>query len=97
MSKVTSKLQITIPKRLAEQYGLVPGDDIEFIAAGDSMRLVPARSRARQQLSPGERLRLFDAATTRQIQREKSMALSPEGKTAQDWDRADLYTRGKPD
>lgn len=97
MAKVTSKLQITVPKRLAEQYGLVPGDEVEFLAAGDSIRLVPARSRARQQLSPGERLRLFDDATKRQRQREKTMALSPEGKTGRDWDRADLYTRGKPD
>ncbi|MEX0706635.1 MAG: AbrB/MazE/SpoVT family DNA-binding domain-containing protein [Woeseia sp.] len=97
MAKITSKLQITIPKRLAEQYGMVPGDEVEFLPAGDSMRLVPARSRARQQLSPDERLRLFDAATTRQIKREKTMALSPEGKTGRDWDRADLYTRGKPD
>ncbi|MDZ7769075.1 MAG: AbrB/MazE/SpoVT family DNA-binding domain-containing protein [Woeseiaceae bacterium] len=59
MAKVTSKLQITIPKRLAEQYGLAPGDEIEFLPAGDSVRLVPARSRARQQLSPDERLRLL--------------------------------------
>lgn len=96
MAKVTSKLQITIPKRLAEQYGLVPGDEVEFLPAGASMRLVPARSRARQQLSPGEKLRLFDVATKRQQQREKTMTLSAEGKTGHDWDRADLYTRGKP-
>ncbi len=96
MAKVTSKLQITVPKRLAEQYGLVPGDEVEFLAAGDSIRLEPARSRARQKLNPGERLRLFDAATTRQRQREKTMSLSPEGRTGRDWDRAELYTRGKP-
>jgi len=27
MSKVTSKLQVTLPKALATQYGIVPGDD----------------------------------------------------------------------
>jgi AbrB family looped-hinge helix DNA binding protein len=30
MSKVTSKLQITIPKALAERYGIHPGDEIDF-------------------------------------------------------------------
>ena len=30
MAKVTSKLQVTIPKAIAEQYGIKPGDEIEF-------------------------------------------------------------------
>ena len=30
MAKVTSKMQITIPKRLAEQVGIAPGDEIQF-------------------------------------------------------------------
>ena len=30
MAKVTSKLQVTVPKALAERYGIRPGDDIRF-------------------------------------------------------------------
>ncbi len=44
MAKVTSKLQITIPKRLAQQYGIAPGDDVEFVPAGDGIRLVTGTS-----------------------------------------------------
>ena len=29
MPRITSKLQITIPKRLAEQVGLGPGDEVQ--------------------------------------------------------------------
>jgi AbrB family looped-hinge helix DNA binding protein len=28
MAKVTSELQITIPKRIAEQHGISPGDQL---------------------------------------------------------------------
>jgi AbrB family looped-hinge helix DNA binding protein len=97
MAKVTSKLQVTIPKRIAEQYGIAPGDDVAFLPAGDGIRMVPARSQVRQSFSPGERLRLFDAATARQREREKRMTLPAEGQTGRDWKREDLYTRGKPD
>ncbi len=38
MSKVTSKLQVTIPKVIAEQYGIKPGDEIEFVPAGEVIR-----------------------------------------------------------
>lgn len=96
MSKVTSKLQVTIPKRIAEKYGIAPGDDVAFVPAGDGIRLVPAESRVRQHFSPAERLRLFDAASARQAEREKRMSLPAKGKTGRDWKREDLYTRGKP-
>ena len=35
MVKVTSKLQVTVPKVLVEQYHIRPGDEIQFEAAGD--------------------------------------------------------------
>jgi len=41
MSKVTSNLQVTIPKTIAEQYDIKPGDEIEFQPAGDVIRVVP--------------------------------------------------------
>jgi AbrB family looped-hinge helix DNA binding protein len=96
MAKVTSKLQVTIPKRLAEEYGVAPGDEVEFLPAGEAIRLVPARRHARPRLSPAERLRLFDAATTRQRAREQRMARPVGAPVRRDWTREELYTRGKP-
>ena len=31
MAKVTSKLQVTLPKALADQYGIEPGDEIGWV------------------------------------------------------------------
>ena len=94
MAKVTSKLQITIPKRLAEQYGIDPGHDIEFVPAGDGIRLVPGEARSRRALSSEERLRLFDEATARQRARERQVAPTSEPAVEREWAREDLYTRG---
>ena len=96
MAKVTSKLQITIPKRLAEQYRIAPGDDIEFVPAGDGIRLVPSSSPVVRELSAEERLRLFDEATARQRAREPHLTSSAERPAVRDWTRDKLYTRGKP-
>jgi bifunctional DNA-binding transcriptional regulator/antitoxin component of YhaV-PrlF toxin-antitoxin module len=59
MAKVTSKLQVTVPKVLAERYAIRPGDEIEWVPARDSIRVVPA-GRGRVVESPAERLRRFD-------------------------------------
>jgi AbrB family looped-hinge helix DNA binding protein len=96
MAKVTSKLQVTIPKRIADEYGIAPGDDVEFVPSGDSIRLVPAGRRASESLSKEERLRLFDEDTARQRKHEKGMDLPAESPRERDWRREDLYTRGKP-
>jgi len=32
--KVTSKGQVTIPKRLRDEYGLLPGTEVEFVVKG---------------------------------------------------------------
>lgn len=47
MSKVTSKLQVTLPKVLAEQLGIKPGDEIDWEIAGDVMRVIPAAKKQR--------------------------------------------------
>jgi AbrB family looped-hinge helix DNA binding protein len=97
MAKVTSKLQVTIPKRIADQYGITPGDDLEFVPAGDSIRLVPADQRPKDvRLSVAERLRLFDESRARQRLREKELKVPASPPTERDWRREDLYTRGKP-
>lgn len=95
MSKVTSKLQVTIPKAIAEQYGIKPGDEIEFRASGETIRILPPRGRVAGRLSVEERLRLFDEATARQREREKHMKLPAESPKERDWKREYLYERGK--
>lgn len=93
MAKVTSKLQVTIPKAIAEQYGIKPGDEIEFRPAGESIRIITPRGRRSRRLSVEERLRRFDAATARQREREKHMKLPDEPPAERDWTREDLYDR----
>jgi len=103
MPRITSKLQITIPKRLAEQVGLGPGDEVEFLAAGDGIRMVPAGKARAGALSTPERLRLFQAASERQRARDKAWEKpgeparsgGPAG-SARGWTRSELYTRAKP-
>ncbi len=91
MSKVTSKLQVTEPKALAEQYGIHPGDEIDWMAAGDAIRVVPAGRR--EPLDMAARLDLFDEATRRQRARERTRPPAP--RTAErGWKREDLYRRG---
>lgn len=98
MAKITSKLQVTIPKALAEQYGIRPGDEVEFQPAGAVIRLVPSRAR-RPPLDTAERLRLFDEATARQKEREARMNLPYPAPETQDrgWSREELYQRGSSD
>jgi AbrB family looped-hinge helix DNA binding protein len=96
MAKVTSKLQVTIPKHIADEYGIAPGDEVEFVPAGDSIRVIPPRQRARSLLSLEERLRLFDESTARQREREQHMVLPTDPPAERGWRREDLYTRGKP-
>jgi bifunctional DNA-binding transcriptional regulator/antitoxin component of YhaV-PrlF toxin-antitoxin module len=63
MPKVTSNLQLTVPKRIITQYGIRPGDELEWIPPGDSIRveLVCRKARAGHELTTEERLALFDA------------------------------------
>lgn len=100
MSKVTTKLQLTVPKTIADQYGIRPGDELEWIPAGETIRLVPVR-RTRssgQGLSVKERLALFDQATERQREREaaldKQETASSQSDADRGWTREDLYIRG---
>lgn len=96
MAKVTSKLQVTIPKRIAEQFSIKPGDDIEFVATAEGLRVVTATRRDAATLSVAERLRLFDEANERQQRRQARMKLPAEPPVDRGWTREELYTRGKP-
>ena len=100
MPKVTSKLQLTVPKVIADQYGIRPGDELEWSPAGDVIRVVPPsrQGKAGLALSTEDRLELFDKATQRQRQRETVLMKSKKASsTARGWTREDLYRRGLSD
>ena len=94
MAKVTSKLQVTIPKALADRYGIRPGDDIEWVAAGEGIRVLPTR-RAKA-LTVEERLRLFDEETRRLTKLQSDWPKGPVPKS-RGWTREELYERGRTD
>ena len=91
MTRVTGKFQITLPKRLVEAFGIRVGDEVELVAAGDAIRIVPANA-LRSELSTQQRLRQFDEAT----QRTKAIAQGKKLPLADDrgWTRTELYDRG---
>jgi len=97
MAKVTSKLQVTIPKALAQQYDIEPGDEIEFQPAGPQIRVLLKEAAGHKTLSKAERLRLFDQARARQREREKTTTAKPKPSSNRGWTREELYTRGEPD
>ena len=99
MAKVTSKLQVTLPKRLAEAHGIAPGDRIEFQSSGDNIRIITEAGKRSSELSREERLRLFDEATRRIQVRTKRLPKSGDSAEpgGRGWKREDLYRRGSPD
>jgi len=92
MAKVTSKYQVTVPRRIADAYHIQPGDDIDWVAAGDVIRVIPPG----QQAAPPDResqLRWFDQATERHRKRPSPPATRPSRDRG--WRREDLYGRGR--
>lgn len=94
MAKVTSKYQVTVPRAIADKYGIRPGDDIDWTPAGDAIRVVP-HGKGRGGNDIGSRLRLFDQATERQRARDRKRSVS--GVRDRGWKREDLYQRGRTD
>jgi bifunctional DNA-binding transcriptional regulator/antitoxin component of YhaV-PrlF toxin-antitoxin module len=98
MSRVTSKLQITIPRAIARRHAIEPGCELVFEEAGEAIRLVPAGEKAdAPERDALDRLGLFDEATRRQDARNRRV-LSRIGGAAVDrgWKREDLYDRALP-
>lgn len=96
MSRVTSKRQVTIPKVIAEQYGIRRGSELQFLPAGDSIRVhVIDEPKPADPEALALRLRLFDATTQRQRARDARVleAVGPPT-TERGWRREDLYDRG---
>lgn len=103
---MTSKLQLTVPKVIADQYGIRPGDELEWIPAGDSIRveLVHRKAKTGNELTTEERLELFDANMARvdKLQAEELKEANKKGtritRENRGWTRAELYDddRGLP-
>jgi AbrB family looped-hinge helix DNA binding protein len=97
MAKVTSKLQVTLPKALAERFGIKAGDHIDWEAAGEVIRVVPPSKRQKRGSDLPVRLGLFDQATARQRKRQAQRGgagpKAPAG-TLRGWTRGELYRRG---
>ncbi len=98
MAKVTSKLQLTLPKAIADQYKIRPGDDLEWLPAGEAIRVVKRDAEAAEPATVKERLQLFDQATARQRKRQaefgkKRLAASSRSQV-RGWTREELYDRG---
>ena len=102
---MTSKLQLTVPKAIADKYGIRPGDELEWSPAGDSIRVEVARVKRKSgmRLNAAERLELFDEATKRirekirlrQGGKPSHPSVAP--KSGRGWTREELYgDRGFP-
>ncbi len=106
MAKVTSKFQLTVPKAIADKYKIKPGDQLEWVPAGNVIRVIPPRTQeAESRLrSVEERLKQFHQMLDRQRQREIGPPEAEESnpadrppkphEIARGWRREDLYTRG---
>ena len=92
MAKVTSKYQVTVPKVIAEQFGIHPGDEIQWIPAGEVIRVIPAG----KPLATDDRnkLELFDQATERHRKRSGAIKTKRPDRS-RGWTREDLYVRGR--
>ena len=102
---MTSKLQLTVPKKIADQYGIRPGDELEWIPQGDSIRVEVARKiKEAQALTPEERLAHFDANVKwlDELQAKELAEAKAKGtrltKETRGWTREELYNdeRGLP-
>ena len=95
MAKVTSKLQVTIPRAIADRLGIAPGDDLEWRVEGDAVRV---QRIALPRLTLGERHAIFDEMMRRDDARTRARRGDRRGARAprhRGWTREALYTRGR--
>jgi AbrB family looped-hinge helix DNA binding protein len=105
MGKVTSKLQLTVPKAIADQYGIRPGDELEWVPAGESIRIELVRRKAKggHELTTEEKLVLFDSNMARVDKLQAAQLADAKAKGSQmiqenrGWTREEVYEdRGFP-
>lgn len=93
MPKVTSKLQVTIPKALADQAHIQVGDELDCELVANVLIFRPRRHGPLP--TAAERLALFDA-TTAEFDRKAAMWTGPPP-TDRGWTREDCYRRDDDD
>lgn len=92
MAKVTSKYQVTIPREISKKYQIEPGDEIDWVAAGEVIRVIPQRG-PEQPVNRESQLRWFDQSTDRHRKRSESGA--SQRPRNRGWTREALYSRGR--
>ena len=60
MAKVTTKLQVTVPKTIADRFRIKPGDEIAWEAAGVVIHVIPPGA-PRHASTIADRLKAFDS------------------------------------
>ena len=94
MSKVTSSLEVRLPEEIVRQFGIKPGDELEWLPEGDEIRLI--LSSPENRLSVEERLAVFEESI--RLQRAREQKLGPiEPAEDRGWTREELYNRGSSD
>jgi len=88
MTTITGKFQITLPKRLVDAYGIRVGDEVELVASGETISIIPVKT-LKAPLPPKERVRLFDEATARI--KKRGTKKGAQGSRDRGWTRDDLY------
>jgi len=91
VSRVTSKLQVTLPKAIADLHHVRPGSEIQFESGIDCIRIVVGKSRLELPLE--EKLRLLKEMRKRQQLRNNDFR-RPAKAVRRGWRRDDLYERG---
>lgn len=61
--RITSKGQVTIPREIREQFGLLPETEVEFRVRGGAVYLVKAQTTGRRSRGAGVLARLRGSAT----------------------------------
>ena len=92
MAKITSKYQVTVPRKIADAYNIRPGDEIQWMPAGEVIRVLPPHrpSRADDRKS---QLDVFDLASERH--RKRGNPDKADRSRDRGWSREDLYVRGR--
>ena len=86
---MTNRRRVTVPKALADRYGIEPGAELKWEPDGDVIRVIPPGARP-QSAGIETRVAVFDAATERQLTRQKERSGDRTGPD-RGWTRDDLY------
>jgi hypothetical protein len=87
---------VTIPKDVADRYRIHPGTEIEWVPAGEEIRVIPPGTAHPVRLDVGQRLATFDRATRRRDERGRAALAKPiEEGAGRGWTRDELHERGR--